>query len=299
MRPGQLQQTGPLQDRAELYEVDIGSAEELAQALQASGPDLVFHLAAQASVPQSWKDPKSTYETNVLGQLSLLEAVRGLATQPRVLVVSSNEVYGAPTGPEALPITEADPLRPNNPYAVSKAAQDMMGYQYFAAYSLSIVRVRPFNHIGPGQSDAFVVSAFARQIAEVEAGLKQPIIQVGNLEAMRDFTDVRDIARGYYGALTKGAPGEVYNLGSGKAVSIQSLLDFFLAHSTAKVRVERDPSRYRPVDVPCIYGDSSKVQRATRWRPVIPLEQTLMDVLEYWRTYVRTPGPTRDSNGTA
>lgn len=286
MRPGRLPSELSSLEQATLYETDLTERDQLSRAVEDAAPDLVFHLAAQSSVAQSWQDPEGTILNNVLGQLHLLEVLRQQGRTPRVLIVSSNEVYGAPAGPEELPLKETSPLRPNNPYAVSKVAQDMMGYQYFLSHGLPIVRVRPFNHIGPGQSDAFVASAFARQIAEAEAGLREPVIQVGNLEAMRDFTDVRDMMRGYYLAISRGQPGEVYNLGSQRATSVQRLLDIFLARSRVSVDVRRDPERYRPVDVPCVYADCSKFREATGWRPTIPLEQTLADVLEYWRAHV-------------
>ena len=270
------------------YPIDLLDASAMTAALTSVGPDLVFHLAAQASVPQSWRDPEDTYRTNVMGQLTLLESLRKLPSPPRTLVASSNEVYGAPTGPEELPIRESNPLRPSNPYAVSKAAQDLMAYQYARSYGQPIVRVRAFNHTGPGQSDAFVTSAFARQVAEAEAGLREPVVRVGNLEAMRDFTDVRDMVRGYHDVLLNGVPGEVYNLGSGKAVTIQSILDFLVARSRVPLQVERDPERMWPADVPCVYADCAKAEQATGWRPTIPLEQTLSDVLEYWRAQVAT-----------
>lgn len=265
-------------------QADLLDRTAVRQVLEQAAPDLVFHLAAQASVGLSWKDPEETLRNNVFAQLNLLEAIRGLGISPRVLVVSSNEVYGAPAGPEELPFRETNPLRPNNPYALSKVAQDLMAYQYHAAYRMPVMRVRPFNHLGPGQSDDFVASSFARQVAEVEAGKREPVIRVGNLEAMRDFSDVRDVVRAYYLVATKGQPGEVYNVGSGDAVSVQRLLDFFVRECRVPINVEIDPERYRPVDVPVSWTDTTKLREATGWRPSIPLERTLGDVLEYWRT---------------
>lgn len=252
-------------------------------ALGAAAPDLVFHLAARPSVALSWQDPEGTMLTNIMGQLHLMEALWKLGMTPRVLVVSSNEVYGAPASEAELPIKESNPLRPSNPYAVSKVAQDMMGYQYFIGRGMPVVRVRPFNHLGPGQSDEFAASGFARQIAEAEQGQREPVIRVGNLDAIRDFSDVRDVVRGYYLALTQGQPGAVYNLGSGMPTSVRSLLDMLLVQSKTAVKVEQDPDRYRPVDVPCVYCDFELLREATGWAPSYPLEQTLKDVLEYWR----------------
>jgi GDP-4-dehydro-6-deoxy-D-mannose reductase len=182
-----------------------------------------------------------------------------------------------------LPQTEDSPLRPNNPYAVSKVAQDLLGLQYYLAHKVPVVRVRPYNHTGPGQSPRFVAPSFAQQIARIEAGLQEPVLKVGNLGASRDFTDVRDIVRAYHLAVTQGVAGEVYNLASGRPQSVLGLLEMLLSYSRADIRVERDPSRYRPVDVPVVYGSAEKFHRCTGWEPGIPFEQTLRDILDYWR----------------
>jgi GDP-4-dehydro-6-deoxy-D-mannose reductase len=203
----------------------------------------------------------------------------------RLLVIGSNEEYGAPQ-PDELPQTEESPLRPHSPYAVSKIAQDFLGFQYHLAYGLPVVRVRPFNHTGPGQSPRFVIPAFASQIARIETGLQEPVVKVGNLEAARDFTDVRDIVRAYHLAVTRGRPGEVYNLASGQPQSVRGLLETLLSYSEVQIRVERDPARYRPVDVPVVCGSADKFHRLTGWKAEIPFEQTLRDVLEYWREQV-------------
>ena len=199
-----------------------------------------------------------------------------------MLVIGSNEEYGAPRSNE-LPLTEENPLRPNNPYAVSKVAQDFLGLQYYLSYGLPVVRVRPFNHTGPGQSPRFVVPAFASQIARIEAGLQEPVMKVGNLEAARDFTDVRDMVQAYHLAATQGKPGEVYNLASEQPQSVREMLEMLLSYAQVEIRVERDPNRYRPVDVPVVYGSSEKFHRLTGWTPQIPFEQTLQDTLAYWR----------------
>jgi GDP-4-dehydro-6-deoxy-D-mannose reductase len=245
-------------------------------------PDYIFHLAAQSFVPTSFADPWHTLENNIQSQLNLLEAVRGSGREVWFLVIGSNEEYGAPE-PDELPQTEQSPLRPNNPYAVSKVAQDFLGLQYHLAYGMAVVRVRPFNHTGPGQSPRFVVPAFASQIARIEVGLQEPVIRVGNLATSRDFVDVRDIVRAYHLAITKGAPGEVYNLASGEPRSIPALLGTLRSYSTAEIRIERDPERYRPVDVPTVYGSADRFRRRTGWKPRIPFEQTLQDTLAYWR----------------
>lgn len=233
-------------------------------------------------MPTSFADPWDTLENNIRVQLNLLEAVRRSERQVRVLVVGSNEEYGAPQ-PGELPQTEQSPLRPSNPYAVSKVAQDFLGLQYFLAHGMPVIRVRPFNHTGPGQTSRFVVPAFASQIARIEGSLQEPLLKVGNLDVARDFTDVRDIVRAYYLAVTRGEPGEVYNLASGQPRSVGGLLETLLRRSKMEIRVEQDPDLCRPVDVPVACGSADKFCRLTGWKPEIPFEQTLLDVLEYWR----------------
>ncbi|MBI4499294.1 MAG: GDP-mannose 4,6-dehydratase [Chloroflexi bacterium] len=287
VRHGHAGHAAGVQDRVRLYPADLSDQSAIHAALEDAAPDLVFHLAGQANVPRSWQDPEGTYRTNVLGQLHLLEAVAAVCPAARVLVVGSNEEYGPPR-PDELPIRETNPLRPASPYAVTKAAQDLMGYQYFLGRKLQCIRVRPFNHIGPRQDDGFVAPAFARQVAEAELGLRPPVVWVGNLAAQRDFTDVRDMVRGYYLVLTRGTPGEVYNLGSGRPVSAQALLEYFLAQAKVRLQVEVDPARFRPVDVPLVACDASKARAATGWEPTLPLERTLQDILDDWRMRVRT-----------
>ena len=250
-------------------------------------PDFVFHLAAQAFVPSSWSDPWNTLANNIRGQLNVLLAAIGLPTMPRVLVIGSAEEYGAVTAAD-LPIDEETPLRPTSPYAVSKVTQDALGYQYFASHKLPVIRVRPFNHIGPAQSPAFVTSDFAKQIAEVEVGQREPVLRVGNLEGKRDFSDVRDIVRGYHLALTQGEPGEVYNLGAERSYSIREVLDILLSLSKVKLTVEQDPKRLRPADIPNLVADCSKIRARTGWKATITVEQSLYDILEYWRGQVKS-----------
>jgi GDP-4-dehydro-6-deoxy-D-mannose reductase len=248
-------------------------------------PDVIFHLAAMSSVSASFEQPWETLENNIRAQLNILEAVRQAGTPTRVLVIGSNEEYGKP-GEDQLPITEETSLRPQSPYAVSKVAQDMLGLQYHLAYEIEVIRLRPFNHTGPGQSPRFVVPAFASQVARIEAGLQEPVLFVGNLDVWRDFTDVRDMVRAYALAATEAEPGEVYNLASGQPQSIREMLESLLALSTAEIRVEVDPDRYRPADMPVAYGSAEKFRRHTGWEPEIPFEQTLRDVLAYWREEV-------------
>jgi len=271
--------------RLRLQYVDLRDQEGVRALVGEVQPDYIFHLAAQSFVPTSFADPWDTLQNNIRSELNLLEAVRQSEREARVLVIGSNEEYGAPR-PDELPQTEQSPLRPNNPYAVSKVAQDFLGLQYYLAYGLPVVRVRPFNHTGPGQSPRFVVPAFASQIARIEAGQQEPVMKVGNLAAARDFSDVRDIVRAYHLAATQGEPGEVYNLASGQARSIQGLLETLLSYSQVEIHVERDPARYRPVDVLQVYGSALKFHRLTGWEPEIPFEQTLRDTLEYWRGQV-------------
>jgi GDP-4-dehydro-6-deoxy-D-mannose reductase len=278
-------ETQPKDSCLRLRHADLRDPELVRTLVGEVRPDYILHLAAQSFVPTSFADPWDTLQNNIRAQLNLLEAVRRSARDVRVLVIGSNEEYGTPR-PDELPQTEESPLRPNNPYAVSKVAQDFLGLQYHLAYGLPVVRVRPFNHTGPGQAPRFVVPAFASQIARIEAGLQDPVMKVGNLDAARDFTDVRDIVRAYYLAVTQGEPGEVYNLASGQAQSVQGLLDMLLSYSQVEIRVERDPERYRPVDVPVAYGTACKFHRLTGWEPEIPFEQTLQDVLTYWRDQV-------------
>ena len=268
--------------RITLRLADLSDYRGVVELVDALRPDYVFHLAAQASVRRAWANPSETLVNNTTAQLNLLQAIVELGLDSRVLVVGSADEYGA-VQPEDLPVDEDTPLRPLNPYAVSKVAQDYMGLQYHLSHGLHVVRVRPFNHIGPRQNTGFVVPDFSKQIAEIEAGLQEPVMRVGNLTAQRDFTDVRDIVRGYYLALTKGEAGQVYNLGSSRAHSIQSFLDRLLALSHVSVRVEPDPNRMRPSDIPAIVCDSGRFAQATGWQPERDIMDTLGDALDYWR----------------
>ena len=276
------------QFRDDLYFVvgDISESDVASTILAQARPDYVFHLAAQAFVPLSWRDPWQTIANNIRAQLSILQAMVNSGDKPKVLIIGSADEYGMIT-PDELPITEATPMRPYSPYAVSKIAQDMLGYQYYASHGLPIVRVRPFNHIGPRQSPAFVTSDFAKQIAEIEAGSREPPIHVGNLEAKRDFTDVRDMVRGYHLALEHGEVGEVYNLGTERAYSIRHVLDTLLAMSEVEIEVVPDPARLRLSDVPVVVSDCSKFRQQTGWRASISLHESLHNILEYWRERVK------------
>jgi GDP-4-dehydro-6-deoxy-D-mannose reductase len=269
-------------DRIQLVECDLRDAESTRDAIEQSRPDWIFHLAAQSFVPTSWRAPSESLTTNVLGQLHVFEACRRIGMKPRIQIACSSEEYGMVYEDE-LPIKESNPLRPLSPYAVSKVTQDLLAYQYFMSYQTDVVRTRGFNHEGPRRGPVFVASDFAKQIADIERGMKEPVIHVGNLDARRDFSDVRDIVRGYWLALEKGEPGEVYNLCSGKAWTIRAVLDHLLTLTKTKIEVRQDPKRLRPSDVPVLLGDPSKFQRQTGWKPVIPFERTLADMLEFWR----------------
>lgn len=269
-------------DRERLLRLDLRDAEATRAVLEAHRPDGIIHLAAQSHVPTAYQDPWGTLENNIRGQINLLEGCRALDIAPRVLVIGSGEEYGRADATE-LPLVEAHPLRPENPYSVSKVAQDVMGYQYYISYGMPVLRMRPFNHIGPGQSPRFVLPAFASQVAAIEAGQQEPVLRVGNLEAARDFTDARDVVRAYHLALIHGTPGAVYNVASGTPRPIQSIVDLLLDLARVDIRVEIDPARYRPADVPVLYGSAARLQRDTGWQPEIAFEQTVADVLEEWR----------------
>ena len=271
-----------LEGRIRLLECDLGDVTALRAALMTSQPEAIFHLAAQSFVPTSWTAPAETFHINVTGQIHLFEAIRLLGLDPVVQLACSSEEYGLVHKDET-PITESNPLRPLSPYAVSKVTQDFLGYQYFKSYGLRTVRTRGFNHEGPRRGEVFVMSNFAKQIAAIEAGAQEPVIRVGNLDSVRDFTDVRDMVRAYWLAATRGEPGEVYNIASGRGITIREMLDRLIALSRVEVRVENDPARMRPSDVEVLLGDSSKFRAATGWAPRIPLEQTLADSLDYWR----------------
>jgi GDP-4-dehydro-6-deoxy-D-mannose reductase len=280
-----------LRARITLVECDLRDLSSVRNLLEITEPTHVVHLAAQSFVAASWKAPAETLTTNIISQVNLLEAMRGLRISPRFLAVGSSEEYGL-VHPDELPIKETNPLRPLSPYAVSKVTQDMMGYQYFKSYGLPIVRTRAFNHEGPRRGDVFVTSNFARQIAEIEAGIREPVIFVGDLKPKRDYSDVRDIVRGYWALLERGEPGEVYNLCSGKSWPIQHVLDFLLGQSRVKgIAVKIDPARLRPSDVMELEGDPGKIQRALGWKVEIPFEQTLTELLDYWRH--RNPSASR------
>ena len=263
---------------ADQQRIDLKDDEQALDLLARCRPDAIYHLAAQAFVPRSFEDPWETLENNIRAQLNIIKACLELDIRPRLLIVSSAEIYGA-VEPGQLPMNEETAIRPTNPYSVSKVAQDMLALQYFLSHDLPIMRARPFNHIGPGQNDRFVAPAFALQIAAIEEGGREAVLYVGNLSARRDFTDVRDIVRAYHMIAEKGKPGEAYNIASGLAHSIRHLLDTLLGLSEIDIEVRVDPSRLRPVDVPEIRGDASKLRRDTGWAPELTFHDALRDVL--------------------
>jgi GDP-4-dehydro-6-deoxy-D-mannose reductase len=260
----------------------------VAELLAEVKPDHIYHLAAQANVPAAWQDPWGTFENNVRPELNILQAVVQQRLPVRLLVVASNEVYGA-VPLEQLPVNEDAPLRPLNPYGVSKVAQDLLALQYHLSHGVDVLRVRAFNHLGPRQSPQFVAASFARQIAEAEAGLRPPMLHVGNLEAQRDFTDVVDVVHAYALLMEKGQAGQAYNVGSGRARSVRCLLDTMLAMSQIPIQVQPDANRTRPVDVPIMVADITRLQVATGWQPTVSFEESLRRVLAYWREVIRRP----------
>lgn len=265
-----------------IYELDVLNADAVKALLESFNPDYIFHLAAQSSVGLSWKQPALTIDVNIKGALNLLEAVRKIKKPPRVLLIGSGEEYGRVL-PEQLPINEETLLHPDNIYAGSKVMQGMLGQIYARAYGLEILVVRAFNHIGPGQTEIFALSNFCKQVAMIETGLSEPVIKVGNLEAKRDFTDVRDIVEAYRMLVEKGQSGCVYNVGSGKVISINDALNIILSLSRTEITIEQDPDRMRPSDVPIIQADIARLSALTGWRPKIPIETTLSDMLQHWR----------------
>lgn len=269
-------------DGADIYDLDILDIDQIKALLLKLKPDYIFHLAAQSSVAYSWKNPGLTIDVNIKGCANLLEAVRELDYKPRVLLIGSGEEYGHIRQGEC-PIIEDNVLRPGNIYAATKSCQNMLGRIYADAYDLDIMMVRAFNHIGPNQTPMFVVADFCKQVADIEKGLAEPVIYVGNLSAKRDFTDVRDVVRAYALLVQHGAKGETYNVGTGHAIAIQEILDMIVSMSDVDIKVCVDENKLRPVDVPIIEPDISKIKNAVGWTPKISIETTIRETLDYWR----------------
>lgn len=268
-----------------LIEGDITDAYSMQRIMGALRPERIFHLAAQSYVPASWNAPAETLHRNVEGEVHLLEAVRWANLAPRIHVAGSSEEYGL-VYPDEAPVKETNPLRPLSPYAVSKVAQEMLALQYRHSYGFHTVVTRGFNHEGPRRGYLFVTANMARQIAEIEKGLRPPVIYTGDRSIIRDWTDVRDFVRAYWLALEKGHPGEVYNIGSGKGRTVGEMLEILLSFSECKIEVKTDPARLRPSDVRLLVADVSKFRELTGWEPQIPFPKTLSDTLEYWRLRV-------------
>lgn len=277
------------QPRITWHSLDLREYAAVRNLIETVRPEQLYHLAAQAFVPRSFEAPWETLENNILGQLNLILACLESSLRPRTVIVSSAEIYG-PVKPERLPIDESCPLCPTSPYSVSKITQDMLGLQYFLSHDFPIMRARPFNHIGPGQNTRFVAADFAMQIARIEQRQQEPILYVGDLSAKRDFTDVRDIVRAYRLIMEKGAAGQAYNIASGKAYSIRELLDILLQHSTGKIEVRVAADRIRPTEIPILCGNAARLRTTTGWQPVYTFEQTLLDVLNYYREQIQQEG---------
>lgn len=267
------------------YDLDILDKEAIVSLLFEIRPDYIFHLAAQSSVGLAWKNPCLTIDVNIKGSVNVMDAIRELYYKPRVILIGSGEEYGHINEGET-PIKEGNMIRPGNIYAATKVCQNMIGNIYAQAYDMELMMVRAFNHIGPTQAPMFVVADFCKQVAEIEKGIREPVIYVGNLEAKRDFTDVRDVVRAYAMLIEKGKAGETYNVGSGHAVSIRKILDLIILSSGKDIKVKIDPNKLRPVDVPIIEADTTKLRNLTGWKPEITLEQTIKETLDYWRERV-------------
>jgi GDP-4-dehydro-6-deoxy-D-mannose reductase len=279
-----------LSSRVRIERCDLaGDVEaELAELIGRKQPEVIYHLAAQANPQASTADPRGTWALNLGGTLNLLEAVRKSGLAPRVVLVGSGVSYGNPA-PEHLPVTESCPMRPNNPYSASKGAADLLGVQHVLEHGANVVIVRPFNHSGPRQSPRYVLGALARQVAEVELGRKARV-EVGNLDVVRDFTDVRDVVRGYRLLSARGEAGEIYNLGSGRGTRLADALATLTSLARVPIEVHVDPARVRPVDLPLLVADPSKLRAATGWEPRISIEQTLGDMLQDWRDTLAREG---------
>lgn len=275
-----------VKDKINLFKVDLTDESKTQDLIEKIKPDEVYHLAAFASAAGSFSSPAKTVLNNISSQINLLESLkRNNLTSTKVLIISSAEVYGD-VDPKDLPIDEDTKFNPTNPYAVSKLTQDFLGRQYFLADNLKIIVARPFNHIGPRQSLDFVVSSFAKKIIEIEKGKKEPVFPVGNLEAKRDFTDVRDIIRAYFLLMEKGKIGEAYNIGSGVSYKISDILDKMLSLSNIKVSIESDKALFRPIDNPDLVCDYHKLKNLTGWEPKIKIDDTLKDTLDYFRDII-------------
>jgi len=272
-------------NKLHLVDADLLDTHSLYTTISSIKPEYIFHLAAQSFVPTSWVSPSVTLEVNIVGSANLFEAVRMAGIDPVIQIACSSEEYGL-VHPDETPISEKNPLRPLSPYAVSKVAMDYLGYQYYQSYKIRIVRTRGFNHTGPRRGDTFAESNFAKQIALIEKGKQEAVIHVGNLDASRDYTDVRDMVRAYLLAVEKCDPGDVYNICTGTTIKIGDMLKMLLSMSKVKVEFTTDPSRMRPSDVPVLLGDNSKFVKKSGCKPDISFKKTMEYLLNYWRARV-------------
>jgi GDP-4-dehydro-6-deoxy-D-mannose reductase len=275
----------PLPEKGvEIRQCDLLDPQALDSAVDGYRPDIVFHLAAQSSASRSFKDPVGTMRTNVMGTLNLLEAVRR-SGKARILVTGSAEEYGI-REPEDMPLDEDAPVEPVSPYASSKVAQNVLGMQYCRAFDMDIVATRSFNHTGPGQTTVFVLPAFAKQCAEIKAGLREPVLQTGNLDVVRDFLDVRDVAEAYVLLAEKGLPGKIYNVCSGEGLALSDAVDRLTGMTGMEVTVETDPELFRPADVPVLTGDGGRLRDDCGWSPSIGKDKMLDDLFAWWERSV-------------
>lgn len=270
---------------AVIENLDVLDRKQIFDVIGKYKPQYIFYLAALSSVAASWKNPSLTVDINIKGALNLLDTIREINNyNPRILIVGSGEEYGHIQENE-IPIRETNSLHPGNVYAVTKACQNMMATLYSEAYGMDIVLTRSFNHIGPGQKPIFVIADFCSQVAKIEKGQQEAVIKVGNLSAKRDFTDVRDVTKAYIALMKKGRKGETYNVGSGHAISVQDALDMIISKTWKSVKVEIDETKFRPVDVPIIEADITKITKDTGWKPIIPIERSIEEILEFWRKF--------------
>lgn len=281
-----LDNVASIKDDIRLEKVNLLDAEQTTRVVSEIKPDVIFHLAASASVGNSFERAAEYINNNSTSQINIFEAVKASnLLDTKIVVISSANIYGKVL-PEYIPMNENTPFNPDNPYSVSKITQDYLGLCYFFAYKLPIIRLRPFNHIGSRLSPEISLARFAKQIAEIEKGLKEPVMQVGNLEAKRDFTDVRDMVRAYVLAAEKCEAGEAYNIGTGVSYKIGDMLQKLLDLAQVKIEVKSDENLFRPSDIPELRADASKFKHATGWNPTVPIEDTLQELLAYWRNIV-------------
>ena len=265
-----------------MFECDLRREDQVKSLVRDVRPQQVYHLAAMSSVRDSFESARLVHESNFCGTFNLLEALRTAQMNPRFLLVSSGNSYG-PVKRNHLPIKETEAMNPDSPYGVSKAAADMLGSQFFRNHGLRVIRARPFNHTGPGQSPHFVCSDFAKQFAAIELGIEPPVVRVGNIGARRDFSDVRDVVRAYAMLINKGTPGEAYNVGSGRAVSLRQILAILQSLCSRKVRIEVEKRRLRQAETTVSFCSTRKLKQITGWRPKFGLRETLGDLYLYWK----------------